>query len=73
MAEPDKKARLTLELPLQTRQQMDEIAAQTGAASVTEVIRKAVALYGLLLDEDGKLLPITVTRPGQEPETIRFI
>jgi len=52
MARPaslQKKSRLTLELAAPVRERLDELRVRTGAESVTEVIRRAVAFYDAVL------------------------
>ena len=43
-----RKVRLTLELPVGTREAIDRIADRTCAESTTEVIRRAVSLYAMV-------------------------
>lgn len=55
----NEKKRLTLEVPTKTRDQIDDILKRSGAASLTEVIRRAMALYDLVLEHQaagGKLV-----------------
>jgi metal-responsive CopG/Arc/MetJ family transcriptional regulator len=67
------KSRLSLEVPKETRDQIDDIVKRSGAASLTEVIRRALALYDLVLEhehEDGKI--VLRYKDGRE-EVIRLI
>jgi len=54
------KARLNLELPIQVRERLEEIRVLSEAESVTEVIRRALSIYDLLLNmtvkEHGKVV-----------------
>ncbi len=43
------KRRLTLEFTAAVRERMDELREKTGAESVTEVIRRALAFYDVVL------------------------
>jgi hypothetical protein len=68
-----KKARLTLEVPAKTRDQLTDIVERSGASSLTEVIRRALALYDLILEhnaDDGKL--VLRHKNGRE-EVVRII
>ena len=54
------KIRLNLELPIQVRERLEEIRVLSEAESVTEVIRRALSIYDLLLNmtvkEHGKVV-----------------
>lgn len=53
------KTRLSLEVPKKTRDQIDDLVTRSGASSLTEVIRRALALYDLVLehkDEEGTVV-----------------
>jgi len=54
------KIRLNLELPIQVRERLEEIRVLSEAESVTEVIRRALSIYDLLLNmtvkEHGKVI-----------------
>jgi hypothetical protein len=55
------KKRLTLELPAPVRERLDQLRERTGAESVTEVIRRALALYDAVVslgERDVRLLLI---------------
>jgi hypothetical protein len=45
-----KKARLTLEMPVAARELMLALQERTDAASMTEVIRHALAVYEVVVD-----------------------
>lgn len=53
MSKKPDKARLTLEIPVETRKLMNELQQRTGAASVAEVIRRALDAYDVLTCELG--------------------
>jgi hypothetical protein len=68
-----RKARLTIEVPAKTRDQLTDIVQRSGASSLTEVIRRALALYDLILEhnsDDGKL--VLRHKDGRE-EVLRII
>jgi hypothetical protein len=48
-ASGDDKVRLHLELPTRLRERLDELRALTEADSVTEVVRRAIAIYDVLV------------------------
>lgn len=51
MAQLEKKARLHLAMPLQTKELLDNLQERTGAASMTETIRRALALLDVVSKE----------------------
>jgi hypothetical protein len=63
------KQRLTLELPTAVREQMEELRASTHAESVTEVIRRAIAVYASLVSLDGDV-HVVVKRNGREEHVL---
>ena len=73
MSSEVRKARLTIEVPAKTRDQLTDIVERSGASSLTEVIRRALALYDLILEhnaDDGKL--VLRHKNGRE-EVLRII
>lgn len=44
------KTRLTLSIPTAVRERLEELQSATGAESMTEVIRRALAVYEVLID-----------------------
>jgi hypothetical protein len=67
------KTRLSLEVPKKTRDQINDLVGRSGASSLTEVVRRALALYDLVLEhehEDGKI--VLRHKDGRE-EVIRLI
>lgn len=53
------RVRLNIAIPPFVKDQLDSIVDRSGASSVTEVIRRSVALYDLVLEhisEDGTLV-----------------
>ena len=52
-------ARMTLQLPDRVRERLEHLKDVSDAASISEVIRRALAVYEMVLDEDvsgGKVL-----------------
>lgn len=53
------RIRLSLDVSTRVRDQLDELESRTEAGSITEVIRRAVALYDLVIEhqqEGGRLI-----------------
>jgi hypothetical protein len=53
------RVRLSLDVTPKIREQLDHLETQTEAGSITEVIRRALALYDLVVEhqsEGGKLV-----------------
>lgn len=61
------KTRLTLELAAPVRQRIDGLRERTGAESVTEVIRRALALYDAVvaLQERGEVRLVVLGADGK--------
>jgi hypothetical protein len=55
-ASSDDKVRLHLELPRRLRERLDALRALTEADSVTEVIRRAIAVYDVLVTRRERVL-----------------
>jgi hypothetical protein len=51
MAKQAKKIRLNLEIPVHVRESLDALQERSHASSLTEVIRKALALLDLYLEQ----------------------
>jgi hypothetical protein len=47
---PRERVRLNLDLQTEVKERLDGLQERTGAASLTEVIRRALALYDLVVD-----------------------
>jgi hypothetical protein len=53
------RVRLSLDITPRVREQLTHLEAKTEAGSITEVVRRALALYDLIMehqDEGGKLI-----------------
>lgn len=71
-ANPDAKARLNLELPERVRARLEQLRMMSEADSITEVVRRALAVYDVLLTavrERGERL-ILRSSDGTEREVI---
>ena len=68
-----KRVRINLEYDAEVREAMDLLQVKSGAASISEVIRRSLALYDLVVDhtkEGGKL--VLRFRNGEE-EQLRLL
>jgi hypothetical protein len=64
-------SRLTLKMPEAVRKQMEHVTDQTHAQSLTEVIRRALAVYGLLRKAAAAGSQIVIkTKTGSERELV---
>ena len=55
-ANSDDRARLNIELARRLRERLDELRALTEADSVTEVVRRALAIYDVLVSRGDKVI-----------------
>jgi hypothetical protein len=68
---PEPKVRLSLEITQVLRDTMGRLRELTGADSITEVIRHAVNIYGILVERTAKGDKIILRRAnGTEQEII---
>lgn len=76
MEEIDKtleKVRLTLELPKSVREQMNEVMKVTYAANVTEVIRRSIALYEFISNEQKKGGKLLIRNPDGSEAVVHIV
>lgn len=66
------KTRLNLEVP-KSRDQLDELVTRSGASSLTEVIRRALALYDLVLEHSAEEGKIVLRHKDGHEEVLRII
>lgn len=67
----DEPARLNLKMSQATRQQLEHLQVRTGADTLTEVIRRALAVYDLLIEEKDKgATPVLRSEDGKERELV---
>lgn len=69
----EKKVRLNLELAREVHEQLQKIQEATGAASLTEVIRRALSLYDLVVEHTGEGGKVVFRQADGEEETLRLI
>ncbi len=65
-----KSSRLSLEMTDVTRQKLEALRDSTQADSLTEVLRRSLAVYGYLWDEKKNGATIVVRRNGAERELV---
>ena len=65
-----KPSRLSLEMTDVTRQKLEALRDSTQADSLTEVLRRSLAVYGYLWDEKKNGATIVVRRNGAERELV---
>jgi len=68
--EKEDKYRFNLELTPQAKAQLDELQARTGAASLSEVIRKALATYDALCQQKSEGWEVMLKKKGAEKTVI---
>lgn len=73
MSSETRKARLTLEVPAKTRDQLTDIVERSGASSLTEVIRRALALYDLVLEHNSEKGTLVLRHKDGREEVLRII
>ena len=54
MTTKDEKVRLNLAMPLKTKQLIDDLQDRTGAGSMSETIRRALALLDVVTAKQGE-------------------
>lgn len=69
----NERVRLSLDVTPTVRQQLEDLEIRTEAGSLTEVIRRALALYDLVVEhqEDGGKL--VFSHPDGSDETLRVL
>jgi hypothetical protein len=70
---PDERVRLNLELARDVHDQLQKIQTVTGAASLTEVIRRALALYDVVIEHTNERGKVVFKYPDDSEETLRLI
>ena len=65
-ARTEPKVRLNLEISQAVRERLERLRERTGAETITEVIRRALALHELLLDQTDQGGEILARKDGHE-------
>lgn len=68
-----KKIRLNLDLSPTVKAQLDQLQLQTEAASLTEVIRRALAVYDLIVEQDKSEGSIILENADGTRERLRIV
>lgn len=67
------KTRLNLELTNQARDQIQRLRARTNSSSVTEVIRRSLALYDLFTEHSQEGGEVIFQHPDGTKERLRIL
>jgi hypothetical protein len=67
------KIRLNLELSREVHEQLQTLQHETGAASLTEVIRRALALYDVVVDHVADNGKVVFRYSDDAEETLKII
>lgn len=66
-------SRLNLALPGETRRRLEQLQAETGAATLTETISNALRLYEWLVEQKKRKREVLVREPGKESKLVEFL
>jgi hypothetical protein len=69
---PD-RTRLSLDVSPKVREQLDRLEVRTEAGSITEVIRRALALYDLVTEHQSEGGKLVFRHPDGEEESLRVL
>lgn len=67
------KTRLTLDLPVKIRQRLEEMADETEAASLVEVVINSLKWYSELIKADCRGAKVVFRHKNGDEETIRLL
>jgi hypothetical protein len=67
------KVRLNLEFPPQVYEQIQEVQKRSNAASLTEVLRRSLALYDLVTEHTSEGGAIKLAHPDGTEELLRIL
>lgn len=67
------KVRLNLEVPKHVRTQLDDIVARSTCSNLTEVVRRALALYDLVLEHTGQGGDVVFRHEDGKEEILRIL
>lgn len=73
LVNPPEKVRLNLELSRQVHEQMLGVQERTGAASLTEVIRRSMALYDFVTEHTHAGGQLILRYEDGNEETLRIV
>ena len=67
------RVRLNLEVQQDVKDRLDELQERTHASSLTEVIRRALALYNLVVDHQGDGGKVVLQNRDGSSETLTIL
>ena len=67
------RVRLSLDVSHDVRDSLNRLAQVTDSHSITEVIRRAVAIYDIIVEEQAKGTKLVFRQRDGEEETIRVL
>lgn len=70
---PARKVRLNLELPESLKRQLDDLVAGTQAASLSEVLRRSLALFEFCMDYQKQGGRLMMENPDGTREILRIL
>jgi hypothetical protein len=68
-----RKARLNLELDPAVRRSLDDLQEKSGASSLTEAIRRALALYDMVIDHSARGGKLILRDAEGQDEVVRIL
>ena len=73
MGNTEEKVRLNLAMPHQTKQLIDDLQKRTGAGSMSETIRRALALLDVVTEQQKKGGELYLHWPGGQQSRIHIL
>lgn len=67
------KVRLSFEMPPSVKEQLEGLLKRSRCASMSEVVRKALAVFDLVLELQEENVKLITRRTNGEEETLRII
>lgn len=69
----EKKDRFSLDFPPGAKEKFEELRAKSGAATLTEMFRRAVSYYDFLLQAQENGYRVILEHPEKDKEVLRVI
>ena len=69
----DRKDRFSLDFPPGAKEKLEELKAKSGAATLTEMFRRATSYYEFLLDAQERGYRVTLEHPENAKEVLRIV
>jgi hypothetical protein len=67
------KSRLNFEVPKKVRDQLDDLVKRSAASSFTEVVRRALALYDLVLEHSANGGDLVLRDKTGREQTVKLL